>query len=62
MRYKFLVLLTFLGMALTGFADDVVFKAQAPKQVILGRPFQVTFTVNQRSRDLRAPATAGVVH
>ncbi|MBQ3997961.1 MAG: protein BatD [Paludibacteraceae bacterium] len=55
MRYKFLVLLTFLGMALTGFADDVVFKAQAPKQVILGRPFQVTFTVNQRSRDLRAP-------
>ena len=42
-------------MALTGFADEVVFRAQAPKQVVVGRPFQITFTVNQRSRDLRAP-------
>ncbi len=42
-------------MALTGFADEVVFKAQAPKQVVVGRPFQITYTVNQRSRDLRAP-------
>ena len=55
MRYKFLVLLAFLGIALTGFAEDVVFKAQAPGQVIVGRPFQLTFSVNQRSRDLRAP-------
>ena len=37
------------------FADEVVFRAQAPKQVVVGRPFQVTYTVNQRSRDLRAP-------
>ena len=44
-----------IGMALTGFADEVVFRAQAPKQVVVGRPFQITFTVNQRSRDLRAP-------
>ena len=42
-------------MALTGFAEDVVFKAQAPAQVIVGRPFQLTYSVNQRSRDLRAP-------
>lgn len=42
-------------MALGGFADDVVFKAQAPAQVIVGRPFQLTYSVNQRSRDLRAP-------
>jgi len=42
-------------MALTGFADEVVFRAQAPKQVVVGRPFQITYTVNQRSRDLRAP-------
>ena len=42
-------------MALTGFADEVVFKAQAPGQVIVGRPFQLTYSVNQRSRDLRAP-------
>jgi len=33
----------------------VVFKAQAPAQVIVGRPFQLTFSVNERSRDLRAP-------
>lgn len=44
-----------LGMALAGFAEDVVFKAQAPSQVIVGRPFQLTYSVNQRSRDLRAP-------
>lgn len=55
MRYKFLVLLAFLGIALAGFADDVQFRAQAPAQVIVGRPFQLTYTVNQRSRDLRAP-------
>jgi len=42
-------------MALTGFAENVVFKAQAPAQVIVGRPFQLTYSVNQRSRDLRAP-------
>ena len=42
-------------ITLTVFADEVVFKAQAPKQVVVGRPFQVTYTVNQRSRDLRAP-------
>ena len=44
-----------LGMALGGFAEEVVFKAQAPAQVIVGRPFQLTYSVNQRSRDLRAP-------
>ena len=38
-----------------GFAEDVVFKASAPSQVIVGKPFQLTYTVNQRSRDLRAP-------
>ena len=42
-------------MALTGFAEDVQFRAQAPSQVIVGRPFQLTYTVNQRSRDMRAP-------
>ena len=42
-------------MALGVYADEVVFKAQAPKQVIVGRPFQISFTVNHRSRDLQAP-------
>ena len=55
MRYKLLIVLGFVGIALGAFADEVVFKAQAPKQVIVGRPFQITYTVNQRSRDLRAP-------
>ena len=42
-------------ITLSVFADEVVFKAQAPAQVIVGRPFQLTYSVNQRSRDLRAP-------
>ena len=52
-RYLSIILL--IGIALSALADEVVFKAQAPKQVIVGRPFQITYTVNQRSRDLRAP-------
>lgn len=52
---KSLYIILFLGFALSAFAEDVVFKAQAPSQVIVGRPFQLTYSVNQRSRDLRAP-------
>lgn len=52
-RYLSIILL--IGIALSALADEVVFKAQAPKQVIVGRPFQITYTVNQRNRDLRAP-------
>lgn len=44
-----------IGIALSAFADEVVFKASAPSQVIAGRPFQLTYTVNQHNRDLRAP-------
>ena len=36
-------------------AEEVQFRAQAPAQVIVGRPFQFTYTVNQRAKDLRAP-------
>ena len=42
-------------ISLSVYADEVVFNAQAPAQVIVGRPFQLTYSVNQRSRDLRAP-------
>mgnify|MGYP002623687976 FL=1 len=42
-------------ITLSVFADEVVFRANAPKQVVVGRPFQLTYSVNQRSRDLRAP-------
>lgn len=55
MKHKLLIVLGFIGIALGAFADEVVFRAQAPKQVIVGRPFQITYSVNQRSRDLRAP-------
>ncbi|MBR6168163.1 MAG: protein BatD [Paludibacteraceae bacterium] len=55
MYKKLFIVLSFISIALSAVADDVVFKAQAPKQVILGKPFQVTYTVNQRSRDLQAP-------
>ena len=49
------IVIALIGIALSAFADGVVFKATAPSQVIVGKPFQLTYTVNQRSRDLRAP-------
>ena len=52
---RFTSIVLFIGLALGAWADEVVFQAQAPKQVIAGRPFQLTYTVNQRSRDLRTP-------
>lgn len=55
MKAKLSILVLCLGITLSAFAEDVVFKAQAPSQVIVGRPFQLTYSVNQRSRDLRAP-------
>ena len=55
MYKKLSIIILFFGIALNVFAEDVVFKAQAPSQVIVGRPFQLTYSVNQRSRDLRAP-------
>ncbi len=55
MKKKLSILVLLIGIALGAYADEVVFRANAPKQVIAGRPFQVTYTVNQRSRDLRAP-------
>ena len=41
------------GMAVAD--DGVVFQASAPKQAIMGKPFQLTYTVNQRAKDMRAP-------
>ena len=52
---KIVSIVLLVGIALSAYADEVVFRAQAPKQVVVGRPFQITYTVNQRSRDLRAP-------
>ncbi len=55
MKRQLSICILLVGIALSAFADEVVFRAQAPKQVVVGRPFQITYTVNQRSRDLRAP-------
>ena len=55
MKKQLSILILLIGIALSAFADEVVFRANAPKQVIVGRPFQLSYTVNQRSRDLRAP-------
>ena len=48
-----LMLLPFIGSCV--WADDVSFNANAPKQVVMGKPFQLTYTINQRAKDLRAP-------
>ncbi len=58
MRKKLFILFLCLCSAFTLLADDVVFKASGPKQVIVGQPFQLTYTVNQRAKDLRAPEMA----
>ncbi|MBR5854912.1 MAG: protein BatD [Paludibacteraceae bacterium] len=53
---KILSILFICSMAFVTYADDAVeFKASAPAQVILGKPFQLTYSVNQRAKDLRAP-------
>ena len=40
------------------FAEDVEFRASAPSQVIVGKPFQLTYSINQRAKDLVAPEFA----
>lgn len=57
-KHKILLLLACLAlpfMALQLRAEDVSFRASAPKQVVMGKPFQLTFSVNHRAKDLRAP-------
>ena len=36
-------------------AEDISFRAEAPSQVVIGKPFQLRYTVNHRARDLQAP-------
>ena len=54
---KILFILLILCMAFTNAyaTDNVEFKASAPAQVIQGRPFQLTYTINQSASDLRVP-------
>lgn len=54
MKKILLIFLIFSNVCIT-LAQGVEFKASAPAQVIMGRPFQLTYSVNQRAKDLRAP-------
>ncbi len=58
MKRIFTILLAFLSIPLAVMADEVSFQASAPRQAIAGQPFQLTYTVNQRAKDLRAPEMA----
>lgn len=57
MRKIFTIFLS-ICFSVTAMAEEVVFKSQAPSQVIVGRPFQLSFSVNHRGKDLRAPEFA----
>ncbi|MCQ2310988.1 MAG: BatD family protein [Paludibacteraceae bacterium] len=52
---RLLYLLSFICYLSSVFADEVEFRAQAPNKVVAGKPFQLTYSVNQRARDLQAP-------
>ncbi len=55
MKHRFTILLACLFISLAIMADEVSFQASAPRQAVAGQPFQLTYTVNQRAKDLRAP-------
>ena len=58
---KYLLLLT-LAVALPTLglhAEDLSFQASAPGKVIAGRPFQLTYTLNKRVRELQPPEFNG---
>ena len=52
---KILSILFIISNVCATIAQEVEFKASAPAQVIMGRPFQLSYSVNQRAKDLRAP-------
>lgn len=53
---KILSILFICCITISAFAEEAVeFTASAPSKVIAGKPFQLSYTVNQRGKDLRAP-------
>ena len=53
---KILSILFIYCITISAFAEEAVeFTASAPSKVIAGKPFQLSYTVNQRGKDLRAP-------
>ena len=59
---KILSILFVCTMAVIAVAQEVEFKASAPAQVIMGKPFQLVYQVNQRAKDLRAPEFTNFDH
>ena len=55
MRYRLSLFILLVGMVLSAYADEVVFQTVAPKQAIVGEPFQVAFSVNAQGTNMRAP-------
>ena len=57
MRWS-IILWLFLTV-LTGKAQDVVFKAEAPEVVELGEQFRLSYTLNRKGTDLKVPTLEG---
>ena len=55
---KIVYITLLLSITLSVCAEEVEFRAQAPSQVVVGKPFQLTYSVNQRAKDLQAPEFA----
>ncbi len=55
MKYKVLFLALCMVHCASIMAEEVSFQASAPSQVIVSKPFQLTYSVNQRAKDLQAP-------
>jgi hypothetical protein len=53
---KYLILLVSLFVLLPVWAQDVKLTASGPGTVILGRPFQISYTANGKVADFKAPA------
>ncbi len=58
MKRLLAILFTCAFIPLAVLANEVSFQASAPRQAIVGQPFQLTYTVNKRAKDLRAPEMA----
>ena len=52
---KLTSILLFIGIAFSAYADEVVFTAKAPNQVIAGQQFKLSYSVNQQSTDIQIP-------
>lgn len=57
MKHIFLTLLIFTTTISSLFADEITFQGNAPRQVMVGDKFQLTYTVNAEASDIRLADT-----